>query len=150
MTDNGLGVDMALNSFDLSVDPNTGDFTLVNGFETALVMSLFCERRADISEVPTAELRRGWWGNEVDPEGFEMGSKLWLLDQARRTQETLNKAQDYAREALQWLVDDDHLISFDVSARFTSNNMVLDVVLKRSNSATESRSFELWENTDAI
>ena len=137
-------------NFDIGIDPNTGDFLLTRGFDTAITMSLFCERRADTSEVPTAELRRGWWGNTIGPEGFEIGSKLWLLDQARQTQATLNKAVDYAREALQWLVDDGHLVSIDVSAAFSTNGITLNITLNRSNSATETRSYELWENTEAL
>ena len=133
--------------FDIEIDPTTGDFLLVDGFDTALAMSLFCERRADMSEVPTAELRRGWWGNLVGPEGFEIGSKLWLLDQSRRIQTTMNSAIDYAKAGLQWLVEDDHLENFDVNGSFTADGINLDIVLNRSNSATETKSYELWERT---
>jgi phage gp46-like protein len=148
-------IDLALiqdanGQFDIGIDPDTGDFLLTDGFDTALVMSLFCERRADESEVPTAELRRGWWGNTVGPEGFEIGSKLWLLDQSRKIQATLNRAEDYTREALQWFIDDGHLVSFDVSAIFSSNGITLNIKLNRSNSATESRSYQIWENTEAF
>ncbi len=146
-------IDIALEQsneiFDIAIDPNTGDFQLVDGFETALTMSLFCERRADASEIPTAELRRGWWGNEVGPEGFEIGSKLWLLDQARKIQRTLNDAIDFARDGTQWLIEDDHLVSIDISSEFNSG-LNLNLILNRSNSATESKSYELWENTNAV
>ena len=99
------GIDIALiqderGNFDIGIDPDTGDFLLASGFDTGLTMSLFCERRPDASEVPTAELRRGWGGNEVGPEGFEIGSKLWLTYQSRKTQATLNLVIDYARTAL--------------------------------------------------
>ena len=102
------GIDIALlqderGNFDIGIDPATGDFFLTDGFDTAITMSLFCERRADASEVPTAELRRGWWGNEVGPEGFEIGSKLWLTYQSRKTQATLNLVVDYARSGAHYL-----------------------------------------------
>jgi phage gp46-like protein len=135
-------------NFDIEIDPETGDFKLVDGFETALAMSLFCERRADESEVSVPELRRGWWGNEVGPEGFEIGSKLWLLYQARKNQETLNKAEDYAREAVQWLVDQGHLKSVDVSASFTEDGISINIILNRFNGSTGSKSYQLWENTN--
>lgn len=149
------GIDIALlqderGNFDIGIDPATGDFFLTDGFDTAITMSLFCERRADASEVPTAELRRGWWGNEVGPEGFEIGSKLWLTYQSRKTQATLNLVIDYARTALKWLVDDGHLVSVDVDAKFNNNGITLEIRLNRSNSATETRSFELWENTEDL
>lgn len=149
------GIDIALlqderGRFDIGIDPSTGDFFLTDGFDTAMTMSIFCERRADTSEVPTAELRRGWLGNEVGPEGFEIGSKLWLLYQARKLQATLNKATDYAKAGVQWFIDDNHVISIDVSAINTPNGTKLDIKYNRSNSATETRSFELWENTEAL
>ena len=140
----------SLGNFDIDIDPDTGDFVLVSGFETALAMSLFCERRADASEVPTAELRRGWWGNLVGPEGFEIGSKLWLLDQARKIQATLNSANDYAKKGIQWLIDDSHLVSTDVDTQFTTDGATITIKLNRSNSATETKSFELWERTNAV
>lgn len=149
----GKGIDLALEQidgvFDVSIDLATGDFKLVDGFETALTMSLFCERRADESEVPTAELRRGWWGNEVGPEGFEIGSKLWLLDQSRKLQKTLNDTIDFARDGTKWFIDDGHLVSIDITSGF-NNGLNLDLKLNRSNSATESFSYELWENTNAV
>lgn len=149
-----MGIDLALTQdsnggFDISIDPDTGDFQLVDGFETALTMSLFCERRADASEVLTAELRHGWWGNEVGPEGFEIGSKLWLLYQSRRVQKTLNDATDFARKGTQWLVDDTELVSIDVSSTFNTG-LELNLKLNRSNSATESKSYQLWENTNVV
>lgn len=136
--------------FDIAIDPETGDFKLVDGFETALAMSLFCERRADESEVPVVENRRGWWGNEVGPEGFEIGSKLWLLDQARRNQQALNKSEDYSRESTEWFITDGYLVNIDTSARFIENGLDLKIDFNRSNSATESRSYQLWENTNAV
>lgn len=149
------GIDIALlqddrGGFYIAIDPATGDFFLTSGFDTAMTMSIFCERRADTSEVPTAELRRGWWGNEVGPEGFEIGSKLWLLYQARKIQATLNKATDYAKTGLQWFVDDKHVVNIDVSAINIPSGTKLDVKFNRSNSATETRSYELWENTEAL
>lgn len=146
-------IDIALEQnngiYDIAIDPNTGDFKLVDGFETALIMSLFCERRADQSEIETSELRRGWWGNETGPDGFEIGSKLWLLDQARKTQETLNKSNDYGSECLQWFIDDGYLKSIDIKSSY-SPELNIDIKLNRDNSITESRSFELWENTNVI
>lgn len=140
----------ASGQFDIAIDPDTGDLLLVSGFETALAMSIFEERRADKSEVPTSELRRGWWGNTVGPIGFEIGSKLWLLEQARKTQATLNSAKDYAKKCTQWLVSDRHLVKVETEAKFTSDNLDLIIELKRSNGQTEIKSYQLWERTEAV
>ena len=84
-----------------------GDFELDNTFETAINMSLWCERRASQSEVAKPLNRRGWIGNELnDNPGFEYGSKLWLLFQAKATQDNKNFAIDYTKSSLQWFIDD--------------------------------------------
>lgn len=141
----------SLGQFDIDIDPLTGDLLGVDGFETALAMSLFCERRANESEIPTPELRRGWWGNELDPEdSFEIGSKLWLLDQPKRLQSILNAANNYAKDGLSWLTDDEHLKGVKANAIFTDDGCTINIELERDSSSTETRSFKLWENTNAV
>ena len=39
-------------------------------------------------------------------KGDKLGSKLWLLLRQKITDETLNRAQEYAYDALKWLIDD--------------------------------------------
>ena len=72
---------------------------------TAVVISLFTDRQAEpdnpISD-GTDDLR-GWWG---DTGSDRIGSRLWLLERSKRTQATLQLAQGYIAEALQWLIDD--------------------------------------------
>lgn len=60
-----------------------------SGLRTAILISLFSDARE--------ENRRGWWGGEI-------GSKLWTLQNAKRSPETLKKAQDFAQDALSWLI----------------------------------------------
>ncbi len=133
--------------FDLIIED--GVFKTINAFDTAIFMSIFCERRADASEQAVNFLRRGWWGNLLsDVEGFEMGSKLWLLFQSRVTQDTLNFAITYAKDGLQWLVDDGFLDEVAVTGELIENDKIkLDVVLLRFNNIVDSKSFILWENT---
>jgi len=126
-----------------------GDFAKTEGFDTSIAMSLFTDKRASGSEVPASDLRRGWWGvlfNGVFPL-FEEGSKIWLLEQARKTQDTLNDAIDFANESLQWLITDDHAKSIDVQGEFTDNGILLTITIFRDQSVVESKSFEFWQNT---
>jgi len=126
-----------------------GDFTLTQGFETALAMSVFCEQKASASEVPKIELRRGWWGNKVgDFDNYEIGSKLWLLEQARNTLSTLNLTKTYAANCLQWMVDDGHIDKIDVDANFIVDGINISVTLYRMQNIILSTSYELWENTN--
>ena len=81
-----------------------GDFVKLDSFDTALQISLIgSDRRASATEEPIPQKRRGWIGNQYQP--VEYGSKLWLLYQARLTNETVNRARTYCQQALQWLVD---------------------------------------------
>lgn len=79
-----------------------------DGLETAVVLSLFTDRLAeegDTSVEPTG--RRGWWGDAYpEVEGDLIGSRLWLLAREKQLPAVLARAELYAREALQWLVDD--------------------------------------------
>lgn len=139
-----------LEFFDLSIADN-GDLHIETGFNTAIIMSLFCERRAHPYEVSTPRYRRGWWGNTTRTDGHEDGSRLWLLEQSRLTTSTLRLAEKYAEESLQWFIEDTDLKSFTVSAEATLNNnepvVRLQINLLRKNNANESLYFTVWSNT---
>jgi phage gp46-like protein len=86
---------------------------------TAVVLSLFTDRRAAPDDVPPGDPgdRRGWWADAESPEG-PLGSRLWLLVREKRTEETRRRAIDYAREALAWLVEDGVAARVDVDAEW--------------------------------
>ena len=92
-----------------------------SGLHTAIIIQLFSDRRAqDGDELPddrNPDLR-GWWGSSVDVrtdlgEG-ELGSRLWLLQRSVLTTEVVNKAREYCIEALQPILDQGAVASFDV------------------------------------
>jgi phage gp46-like protein len=132
------------NVFDIQID-NEGDILTRDFFDTSLLMSIYCERRALESEVPPSQLRRGWIGNAETPD-FEIGSKLWLYYQARRTADTLNGIQTALRNALSWLVPE-YAVSYDVNVEFTDTGANALIEIVRSNSKVDRRLFELWNNT---
>jgi phage gp46-like protein len=129
-----------------------GDIETTATFDTNLQVSLLAERRADPSEVAIPEKRRGWFGNELSEiVGFEIGSKLWLLEQARRTQTTLNLAINYAIESLQWMIEDNLIENFEVSGEFSGNfGIILTIRLQITPSETETRFLQLWRNTQVF
>lgn len=90
-----------------------------DGLETAVLISLFSDRRAGESDVlpdGTSD-RRGWWGDAVtDVDGDQVGSHLWLLSRSTLTPSTVARAQQYAQEALAWLVQDQVASKVDVVA----------------------------------
>ena len=125
-----------------------GDILTADFFDTAILMSLFCERRAASSEVPDSQRRRGWIGNESTP-GFEMGSKIWLYEQARIDRNTLNGINSAADAAFRWMIDDEIALSVSSSSTFTNDTINLEVIIERPNSKVERRYFTLWDNTGA-
>lgn len=128
-----------------------GDFVTVDSFDTSLTVSLMADARASSSQVPRAELRRGWWGNQFnDDPSFEVGSKLWLLSQARKTQDTLNSAIDFAKNALQWVINDNHAKGINVTGKPTDTGIQLTVVIDRGASTTETKYYDLWNNTGKV
>ncbi|RJX19022.1 MAG: hypothetical protein C4575_09340 [Desulforudis sp.] len=81
------------------------------GLTTAVIVSLFTDRRAEDDDVLPDSAngdKRGWWGDLVSPEveGDRIGSRLWLLEREKTTPETLIRAREYIEQALEWLVDD--------------------------------------------
>ena len=91
------------------VSLNIGDLETDETFETAVLMSLFTHRRVDSDEelLDDPNDRKGWWGDqyaEIDTD--EIGSKLWLLARAKTEEKTLEKAKQYAYEALEWMLED--------------------------------------------
>lgn len=145
VVDPDLAIEFISVDFDISFDTD-GDILTDDFFDTSLLYSLLGERRADPSEVVEPQLRRGWIGSE--DKDFENGSKLWLFEQARVTRSNLNRIEDEARKALQWLVDDGLVVSVDeVTATVKSGKITLEIVIRRSRSKVERRFFDLWENT---
>lgn len=103
--------DTTLMEGDFNFLVDSQDLESDEGLETAVIISLFSDRRAradDILPDPNSQNRRGWWGDLISPdvEGDQIGSRLWLLNREKTLESVLVKAKEYAEEALQWLIDD--------------------------------------------
>lgn len=80
---------------------------MTDSLSRAVVISLFTWQRASQSDEVDNDQRMGWWGDTfAENKGDKIGSKLWLLLRQKVTEETLNRAQEYAYESLKWLIDD--------------------------------------------
>jgi len=138
------------NIYDISIVD--GDFESVDGFDTAILMSLFIDKRANQAEVSESSLRRGWIGNEQnDDEDYEVGSKLWLLDQARLNQDSVNRAIDFTRDGFIWMIEDSQVKDVQVTGQeFHPTNISVTVSFVRFDNTTFNKQFNLWENTDLV
>jgi phage gp46-like protein len=85
---------------------------------TAVLISLFTDRRADPDDVipDGSNDPRGWWGDTG--RDTPIGSRLWLLEREKRTEAVRLRAEDYIGEALQWLLDDGVASSIEVVAQW--------------------------------
>lgn len=91
------------------------DLVLSASLATPAILALLCDRRArpdDPLPMEPAPLlapeglnpRRGWCGDALLRTG-RLGSRLWLLERAKRTEVTRRRAEAYALEALAGLPD---------------------------------------------
>jgi phage gp46-like protein len=142
-------IDVALvptgETLDLVVED--GDLRPEEGLRTAVLVSLFSDGLAEADdELPDdGRDRRGWWAAEVldADRALGWGSRFWLLERAKLTNATLVAAEEYAREALAWLVREGVAERVEASAsRLDLGVLFLEVRLVRG-SATERA--DLWE-----
>ena len=105
---------------DFSFDTSIQDLESDAGLETAVIISLFTDRRAKIDDIlPDSNNsdRRGWWGDLVsDIENDQIGSRLWLLNREKTLESVLIRTKEYAKEALNWLIEDGVAIKIEASA----------------------------------
>ena len=134
--------------YDFVVEGNL--FASAGGFETAIPVSLFTDARAPAALVPDPQYRRGWIGNLMTAQTMrQLGSILWILDQTRITQETLNTARLAAQEALQWMLDDGVALSVLVDVVRTTRLGMQIIIQITDTSNVVSRYQTLWRATDA-
>ena len=135
------------NNFDIGIGSD-GDLLATDGFDTSILLSLGTDARASESEVQDSIKRRGYVGDEFfDNENFNHGSKLWLLEQARVTNDTRNSAVNYAELALQWFVDENYLDSVTASGLLSPTQITISIKGITREGNTESFSYQVWNNT---
>lgn len=142
MTDIALAFNEQLFSADLAVV--NGDLMTDDGLETAVAISLFTDARAandDVLPDGTADKRGCWMFAYLEP----FGSKLWLLGRAKQLPETLLLAEHYAREALQWLIDDGVAREVIAEASYPRANVLALLITIRRPTDIERQWQRVWE-----
>ena len=138
----------------ISFDSVTNDLKTDDGLYTAVLISLFTDARANEDDVLPGVLlsedfpdRRGWWGDETSERANDsVGSRLWLLERAKKTEENLRKTETYVREALQWMLDEDIASKINVKAEMGSLNFSVDILRKDGNSVS-FKFQDVWEGS---
>jgi phage gp46-like protein len=137
----------------------TGDWVLAGSdlasgrdLETAVVLSLFTDRLAladDPLPDPGDSDRRGWWAdwNAADPvlgDIGPLGSRLWLLSREKQLNSVRLRAEDYTREALAWIIEDEVADDIAIAAEWneqTPGRLDISVVIQRDGAQLLSRRF---------
>ncbi|WP_337049779.1 phage GP46 family protein [Serratia fonticola] len=103
-------------------DGTAGDWKVTQGdlkngsdLYTAIYISLFTDRQARDDDELDGSDRRGWWGDTN--ESVPIGSRLWLLRRQKLTTAVAIKAEDYADEAVSWLIDDGVVSTISTTAQ---------------------------------
>lgn len=115
----------------------------------AVLISLFSWRKSNPDDGVKAPTRQGWWGDTfAEAAGDRIGSRLWLLQRQKVLSTTLRRAEAYAKESLQWLIDDAVVARIEVSAeRSGVDQIALLVTCYRPDDtqALQARFQNVWE-----
>ena len=129
-----LPVDIKLTRYDDEYDiswSESGDFAMTNTLETAVLMSVFGERRAKSYEVAEPQNRRGWIGNLVyDTPETEDGCGNWLFQTRRLNTQTLNGVRDETEKGLLWMIADDIAKTITVQTKPDNGRVTLSIVIR--------------------
>lgn len=128
-----------------------GDLVLESGLLSSALVSLFSDRRArkdDQLPGDSADLR-GWWADVFsEVAGDQIGSRLWLLAREKQLSEVLHRAQDYAQEAMRWMLEDGVAAKVEAVATAPRRGLLrLSIEIYRHDGSVESGLYDsLWES----
>lgn len=122
--------DLVVAGNDLATGVAPGGVLAHDDLRTAVILSLFTDRG-------TA------WQDSL--EGTPLGSRLYRLRRAKRTQQTLLQARDYCREALAWLVSDGVASSVAVQAAWAGTILEIGITVTQATGPGARFGF-VWES----
>ncbi len=115
---------------------------------TAVILSLFLNAPAKPGDVvPEGADRAGWWADAFDEDhpGDVQGSRLWLLERMKVSDEKVRLAREYAEEALAWMVEDQVAAEVIVEAiRHADDSIWMSVDIRRPDEPAP-RNVGYWE-----
>lgn len=101
---------LVYNNANMEADFECSDTTgtdVTRPLDTAVILSLFCDARADVhADIPAGTDRRGWWAEAYFDTPDEWGSGLWQVLTKKATQTALAYAQRACERSLRWLIVD--------------------------------------------
>ena len=89
--------------FDLELD-DIKVFKKIDGFETAITLQIFSDKRCTKDDLPNPIDRRGWIGDILTKPKYELGSHLYLKDQSRDTQLDRNEVKAFIIDGMNYFI----------------------------------------------
>ena len=136
----------------IDIEITNGAVQQDDGLASLVYLSLFTDARAnDSDEIPDGTTdRRGWPGDSY--VATEWGSRLWLLEREKLTNEVRCRAVDYATEALNKLKSAGYIKAVSVTGTIPQlNTLVLTIELTKPNGSTLSLTVSRrWEAQYAV
>lgn len=132
------------------INGKTADITEYQADELvqATLISLFSWRKSNDDDGVDIPNRQGWWGDTFASETNDrIGSRLWLLRREKLTDDVVARAREYAKESLQWMIDDALASAVNVSTDRENNrlNMSVEIVRPGDAQSIQARFQDLWE-----
>ena len=125
----------------------TNPTDVLDDLPRSVIISLFSWRRANKDDVLSGTDKFGWWGDTyADQVDDKIGSRFWLLLREKILPETTLKAIDYAKEALQWLIDDGIATDVQIQSELQglSTLAIGVIVIKGDNTLLNIRFADVW------
>jgi phage gp46-like protein len=127
-----------------------GDIEVVNGLETACLVSLFTDSRLQPSVVYTPIKRGGWIGNiRTAKEPRQLGSTLWSLEHAKVTTYFLTLRKEACNRAFDWMLKDGITTSIYATSNY-DNSSISDTINIVSKDGSKYEAVYLWRKTIAF
>lgn len=127
-----------------------GDLKLTAGMDSAILISLFTDRRANPDEVANPMERRGWSGTELTPsKQGNKGSGLWLAEQRRLSTNTTEFVRMESFLGTHWIVEDNLSKSIDVTTKKNPQDRSLQLNIRTvaANGGVTNTGYTIWNGT---
>lgn len=132
---------------DLLINGRPSEISIFASDELArsVMISLFSWARAHDDDEVEGRRRYGFWGDTYGDPGERTGSRLWLLRRQKVTATAIERAREYAQEALEWLIQDGVADAVSVTAERDSLDRVdLGVTITRDGRSRTLRFSDVW------
>jgi len=122
-----------------------GDLASGDDLQSAIYISLFTDRRAREDDSYDGDDRKGWWGDSG--ADYQIGSRIWLLRRSKLSTAVANSAASYAKEALQWLIDDGVIASVSITTQIVYPSRLYMAITYQKPDRTSStvQYYWVWE-----